>query len=115
MKLIIAGGRDYQFTPQDYEYLEAIEGVTEVVSGCAKGADHCGELWAKWRDIPIKRFRPDWDGLGKAAGMLRNTAMAQYADALAIFPGGKGTENMYQTARLLKLTIYNYRDVIQLL
>lgn len=111
MKLIIAGGRDYTFAARDYECLETLVGVTEVVSGTARGADTCGELWAEWRGIPVKRFRPDWNGLGKAAGHMRNLKMAQYADAVALFPGGKGTENMFLTARRLKLKIYDFRDV----
>jgi hypothetical protein len=46
MKLIIAGGRDYKFTKSDLEKLDSIEGITEVVSGGARGADKCGEIWA---------------------------------------------------------------------
>jgi hypothetical protein len=109
MKLIIAGGRNYKFTEVDIEKLNSIEGVTEVVSGGAKGADACGEIWAKFLQLPVKRFEAQWSMYGKSAGMRRNKQMANYADALAIFPGGKGTQNMFEEATKKGLMIYDFR------
>jgi predicted Rossmann-fold nucleotide-binding protein len=109
MKLIIAGGRDYQFTTRDRTRLNRVEGVTEVVSGGARGADQEGESWAAFHDIPVRRFLPNWDRHGKRAGMLRNREMAEYADAVALFPGGKGTENMAHEAAIRGLRIYDFR------
>jgi hypothetical protein len=87
MKLIIAGSR----TVKDYQWLcDAIQrsgytDITEVVSGKEpNGADALGERWAKEHDIPIKDFPADWDHLGLVAGPIRNTAMAEYADAALI-------------------------------
>lgn len=115
MKLIIAGGRDYCLRPYDYTRLNRIRGVTEVVSGGARGADACGELWASNRKIPVKRFVADWDGFGKRAGMLRNRQMAEYADAVVLFPGGRGTDNMFDVAKELGLKIFDLRDSEDLL
>jgi len=109
MKLIIAGGRNYHLTRKDFDNLDDIENVTEVVSGCAQGVDSAGEGWARNRLIPIKMFPADWNAHGKSAGFLRNTQMALYADALAIFPGGKGSKNMFETAKTLGLKIYDFR------
>lgn len=110
MKLIIAGGRDYQLTADDYARLDLIDDlVTEVVSGGARGADTCGEEWARRHKLPLTRFPADWDTHGKAAGMIRNRTMAQHADALAVFPGGRGTDNMVQVAKRFDLTIFDYR------
>src|SRR5690606_3144256 len=95
MKLIIAGGRDYRFTPNDIEQLNSLKNITEVVSGGAKGADAEGEQWATEQGIPIKIFKADWKQYGRGAGPRRNQAMADYADAVVLFPGGKGTENMF--------------------
>lgn len=106
MRLIIAGGRRHYLTPADYEWLDTIEGVTEVVSGGATGVDECGEKWANLRGLPVKRFPAEWDRLGKRAGYARNESMAIYADALAIFPGGKGTNNMRLVANRLGIPIY---------
>jgi hypothetical protein len=35
--------------------------------------------------------------------------MAKCADAVALFPGGRGTENMYQEALKAGLIIYDFR------
>jgi len=113
MKLIIAGGRDYQLTQSDYDELDKIHAkdpVTEVVSGRATGADTCGELWAKSRNIPIVPFSANWGRYGKAAGPIRNMEMAQYADAVALFPGGKGTQSMYDEAEKAGIVIYDFRN-----
>lgn len=110
MKLIIAGGRDYQFTKKDWDRLETIRNVHEVVSGGARGADEAGEAWAAFRQKPIKRFMADWEKFGKRAGPMRNREMAEYADAVALFPGGKGTQNMYLEAKARNLVIYDFRN-----
>ena len=108
MKLIIAGGRDYRLTPADKARLNRIPGVTEVVSGCARGVDTDGEAWAAARGLPVRRFPADWDGLGRKAGVLRNTQMAEYADAVALFRGGKGTDNMRQQAIDRGLLVFDF-------
>lgn len=97
MKLIIAGGRNYVFTGADIDRLDRIhkaKPATEVVSGRASGADAEGERWARFNGIPVKAFPADWEVYGRKAGPIRNKAMAQYADAVALFPGGKGTRSM---------------------
>lgn len=102
MKVIIAGGRDYIFNANDiamlrfYNYCRKIG---EIVSGCASGADKEGELFAKKYDIPIKQFPADWKIYGKSAGPIRNKQMAKYADAVILFPGGKGTDSMRRIAK----------------
>ena len=83
MKLIVAGGRDFK----DYYLLkETLDNfqqecgnITEVVSGGARGSDKLGEQYANENKIPIKRFVPDWEGLGKKAGHVRNRQMGDYA------------------------------------
>ena len=54
MKTIIAGGRNYSFTKSDFEYLRSLD-ITEVVSGGAKGADQCGEVFAANHNINVAR------------------------------------------------------------
>ena len=109
MKLIIAGGRDYHLTPEDYEFLDGLDDVTEVISGGATGADHDGELWAIDREIPVIRVDPNWEKHGKAAGPIRNRQMAYRADAVVLFPGGRGTESMAKEARDAGITIFDRR------
>ena len=109
MKMIIAGGRKYQFTDKDYAELDKIHkiiSVTEVVSGKAKGADTCGEVWAKKNGIKVADFPAEWTKFGKAAGPIRNLEMAKYADALAVSSGNDGTSNMVKNAKKEGLEIF---------
>lgn len=112
MKVIIAGSRDIE----DYdELLNALSGsefgifgISEIVSGTARGADKLGEKCALVNGIPLTRFPADWNKHGKAAGFIRNAEMAEYADALIALWDGKsrGTENMIITAHKAGLKVY---------
>ena len=109
MKLIIAGGRAYFLTKQDYAYLDALNKatpITEVVCGGATGVDDCGNVWARGKKIPVRLFIPEWRRYGHAAGPVRNTLMAKYADAVVLFPGGSGTKSMRKEAIAAGITIY---------
>lgn len=101
MKLVIFGSRNIT----EYEDLEPIictviqdnfSDVTEIVSGCARGADTLGEQFAADYQLPVKKFPADWEKYGKAAGPIRNADMAAYADAgIALWDGeSRGTLNM---------------------
>ena len=108
MKLIIAGSREFN----DYQLMLdtmrenglTSNTVTEVVSGCAHGADKLGERWAVSQCLPIARFPADWDSYGKRAGYVRNSEMAEYADACIVFWNGtsKGTKHMIDVAKRIK-------------
>jgi hypothetical protein len=109
MKTIIAGSRE-GFTIKDVRKACKDSGftITEVVSGAARGVDRLGEQWAKENNVPIKQFFPDWDGLGKKAGHVRNREMGDYADALvALWDGeSKGTKGMIDYAKSKGLSYY---------
>ena len=108
MRVIIAGGRDYRLTDQDRQWLDELRSsmpITEVVCGMGKGADLDGRDWAITRDVPVRDFKADWARRGRGAGPVRNQAMADYADALIAFPGGKGTADMIRKASARGLTI----------
>ena len=124
MKLIIAGSRDFDdkvlackefidFSVElNREVIYKTNPITEIVSGGARGADRVGEWVAGFYNIPVKRFIPDWDGLGKRAGFVRNTEMGDYADALLAFWDGKskGTKQMidYATKKGLVVKVVYY-------
>lgn len=117
MRLIIAGGRDFD----DYDLLK--KEVTayisfyghssmfmdelEIVSGCARGADKLGERYAKELNIPIKEFPADWDYYGLSAGFIRNLQMAKYATHCIVFWNGesKGSLNMIKNASSRNLNV----------
>ena len=108
MKVIIAGGRDYVFVKTDGLILESLHlsnRFTEIVSGGCSGADENGELFAVTHKLPIKYFNADWKLYGKSAGPIRNKLMAEYADAIILFPGGKGTASMRSEAKKAELEI----------
>ena len=110
MKLIIAGGRNYRLNDKEYRLLDKFTGlVSEVITGGATGIDACGEQWANWHSIPIRVFLPNWKKYGKGAGPRRNAVMAMHADAVVLFPGGRGTESMFQEAKKRNLKIYDWR------
>lgn len=110
-RVIIAGGRDFQ----DFHQLQAKcdrvlsgfrDGPLEIVQGRARGVDKLGERYGleaqargcdQWR---VTGFPANWNRFGKAAGMLRNSAMAWYATHLIAFWDGqsRGTKNMVETA-----------------
>lgn len=108
MKTIIAGSRDITDYSLVIEATKKIDwDITEVVSGCAKGVDSMGAHWAKEHGIPVKEFRPNWDVIGKGAGIVRNTQMAKYADALiAIWSNNsRGTGHMISEAKSMDLRV----------
>lgn len=115
MKLIIAGGREHQLSDPEYAKLDQIHElhhITEVVSGCARGVDRCGELWAILNNLAIARKKPDWIRYGSPlAAYMRNQEMANYADALAVFRGGNGTADMLKRAQEKKLLIFDFQKV----
>jgi hypothetical protein len=111
MKLLIAGSRT--LSPSVAFIYGAVESfrlpkLKEVVSGAANGVDSAGEDFADYYDIEIRRFYPDWDGLGKSAGYKRNLEMGQYADALLLIWDGesKGSGHMKDIMRKLNKPIY---------
>lgn len=138
MKLIISGGRNYNLTSEDYGKIESLHlyiGITEVVCGTPydpskgeppTGADQCGAAWAYENDISVKDMEPNWNNItrpgavvrtrrdGKkydaAAGPARNRRMAKYADAVALFPGGRGTASMYEEAMKTGIQIFDFRS-----
>jgi hypothetical protein len=111
MKLVIAGGRDFVPEEKHWKYLSKFikqKHVIEIVSGCARGADRFGEMLGEKLGIPVKKFPADWSTFGLAAGFIRNRQMAEYADAVFLFPGGKGTKNMKEMAFRYKRAVFIY-------
>jgi hypothetical protein len=104
VKVIIAGSRDitdYSIVKQ--AWLDSGLGMTELVSGGARGVDNLGlYLAVEELKIPFKLFIPDWDTHGRKAGIIRNVEMAWYADALiAVWDGkSRGTEHMINFMKL---------------
>jgi len=98
MKVIIAGGRDfnnYDLLCQKVDKILSRQSEIEIVSGTAKGVDKFGERYATERGYSIKRFPANWGRYGKQGGMIRNEDMAEYSDALILFWNGKSKGSQY--------------------
>jgi hypothetical protein len=111
MKTIIAGSRTITDIDVLIEALKTLPWkITEVVSGCARGADALGEAYALAHGLPLTRMPADWERFGRRAGYVRNEAMAQQAQALvALWDGySVGTQHMIRIAehRGLKVHVF---------
>jgi len=104
MRTIVAGGRDFKdagllgITLDSFR--QSVSSTVTIISGAARGADSLGEDYALECELNLKRFPADWDIHGKSAGFIRNTQMAEYAEALIAFWDGKsrGTQHMIDIA-----------------
>ena len=105
LKVIIAGGRDFTNTQYAADALvnlveeDKLPDTFTIISGNARGADKVGEYLAKLYELPLEIYPADWNQHGKQAGYIRNTQMADIADALVAFWDGKsrGTAHMIST------------------
>jgi hypothetical protein len=112
MRLIIAGSREFKSLKAVGDALCKFRTeypdfhITEIVSGGARGADRLGEEVARNTGLTVKVFPAEWNKHGKAAGPIRNAAMAEYGDALlALFITGVegiGTQDMVKKMQLLQ-------------
>ncbi len=114
MRVLIAGSRSIGSAAAVDRALAHAEGlgldITEVVSGGALGVDRLGVLWARKRGIPVRLHLPDWKGLGKRAGLIRNEEMVKTSQALvALFDDeSRGTAYTIRIARAAGLPVYVY-------
>lgn len=108
MKIIIAGGRDHIPTPIEVAAVSNIfrhNDIGEIVEGGASGVDSWAREFGRKLGIKVFTFPADWQHHGKAAGPLRNIAMANYSDACILLKGGRGTASMRREAIKAKIPI----------
>ena len=98
MKLAIIGSRDL-FIDNIELYLP--KGITEVVSGGAKGIDSLDAEYAKNNNIKLVEFLPDYQRYKRGAPLKRNQKIAEYADQALAFWNGKSKGTLY-TIELLE-------------
>ena len=124
MRVIVAGSRTIeQIAVVEEAMKEALPDwggtlvVDVIVSGCCRGVDRLGEVWAGLHGIPVKRFRAQWDRLGKSAGKRRNVEMVKYAAEgpgggalVAIWDGASsGTSHVISVAHAQRLRVHVHR------
>ena len=98
MKLAIIGSRNLLIDNIE-KYLP--NGVTEIVSGGAKGIDSLASKYAKSNGIPLVEFLPDYKRYNKGAPLKRNELIAKYADQGLAFWDGKSRGTLH-TINLFK-------------
>jgi hypothetical protein len=119
MKLCIFGSRSISPSPTEIDdaLLSAIEkeifpqsaiGITEVVSGMAKGADLAAIAWARTVKLPVVQMPANWKEYGRAAGFIRNGQMADFADLFIGFWDGesRGTAQMMRCVAIRKKPLH---------
>ena len=93
MKIAVIGSRNLIVENLE-EYLPA--DCTEIVSGGAKGIDECAAKYAKANDLALTEFLPQYEKYKRAAPIVRNKQIVDYADLVLAFCDGqsKGTESV---------------------
>jgi predicted TIM-barrel enzyme len=115
LKVIVAGGRDFQdfdLLSKKLDILFSKRADVVIISGMAKGADSLAVKYAEENKLRVSEFPAKWAKHGNASGFRRNIEMARFADACVCFWNGKsvGTKHMIDTAKRmnLKLRVINY-------
>ena len=96
MKIAIVGSRKITVSNID-EYISECD---EIVSGGAVGVDSCAAEYAKEKGIKLTVFLPQYERYGRAAPIIRNKEIVDYADKIVAFWDGssKGTLSVIKYA-----------------
>jgi len=122
MKVLVCGGRHYRARGKVFRVLDDLQRrlgglITHVVTGSATGADEHAEAWADERGVQRVLCPANWNKLGRSAGPTRNALMLKLlvksqddkgletSDIVLAFPGGAGTADMVQRARVAGFTV----------
>ena len=107
MKAAIIGSRNLTVNLSD-GYLP--DGITEIVSGGAKGIDTCAREYALKNNIPLKEFLPEYNKYKRNAPLKRNLQIIDYADIVIAFWDGKssGTKFVIDNCKKMNKKIMVY-------
>ncbi len=86
MKVAVIGSRGLQVEHLE-DYIPA--GVTEIVSGGARGVDACAKSYALHHGLKLTEFLPEYSRYGRGAPLRRNITIIEYADLVLAFWDGK--------------------------
>ncbi len=85
MKVAVIGSRSI-LTADIGMYISATD---EIVSGGAVGIDSCAAEYAKKNGLKMTVFLPQYERYGRAAPIMRNKTIVDYADKILAFWDGK--------------------------
>lgn len=106
MKVAVIGSRNLEVTDLK-AYLP--KGVTEIVSGGARGIDTCARRYAYLNGLKLTEFLPDYKKYGSAAPLKRNLLIIDYADEVIAFWDGSSHGTKYVIDNCKKQKNHNYR------
>ena len=96
MKIAVVGSRDIH-TVDIGKYLPFCD---EIISGGAEGVDACAADYARKNGIKLTVFLPQYRRYGRAAPIVRNKEIVDYADKVIAFWNGssRGTLSVIKYA-----------------
>lgn len=88
-------------------FIDEIGGAEEIVAGGSTGVDLIARMYAESTNIKYTEFAPNWQDDLNAAGMVRDSRMAEYGTHLLVISDGKykGSNNLIHEAERNGLTI----------
>ena len=86
MKIAVIGSRKITDVPLE-TYIGA--DVEEIVSGGAVGVDTCAAKYARVNGLRLTEILPEYEKYGRAAPIVRNKQIVDYADKVIAFWDGK--------------------------
>ena len=92
MKVAVIGSRNLRVNDLG-KYLP--DGVTEIVSGGARGVDTSAKEYALAHGIKLTEFLPEYGKYGRGAPLRRNITIIEYADLVLAFWDGKSRGTKY--------------------
>ena len=104
MKVAVVGSRNLRIDDLG-KYLP--DGVTEIVSGGARGVDTSAREYALAHDIKLTEFLPEYDKYGRSAPLRRNITIIEYTDLVLAFWDGssRGTKHVIDNCKRLGIPI----------
>ena len=84
MRVAIVGSRD--ITVENFD--EYVSIGDEIVSGGAVGVDRCASEYAIKNGMKLTEFLPKYELYGRAAPIVRNKEIVDYADKVIVFWNG---------------------------
>ena len=100
MRVAIVGSRNI-FVNDLEKYVSKAD---EIVSGGAVGVDACAASYARRNGMRLTEFLPQYERYGRAAPIVRNKKIVDYADRIVVFWDGrsKGTLSVIRYAQKQK-------------
>ena len=97
MKIAIVGSRSVA----KVDVVPYVLDGDEIVSGGAMGVDRCAAAYAREHGIKLTEFLPEYKRYGRAAPIVRNQEIVDYADKIIVFGDGasKGTLSVIKYAQ----------------